>query len=448
MNKFFTILFIPEKTDQVKKLLIPTVYLRVSLILGFFGIFFLCFMIYDYVQVMQQLAENRKLVVENRELRERIQGFTNKLHIVEESMERIQTFATKLRIITNQGSDNTEFLKEKATRDFPGTPMDDHSVTPGTTIQKQLQRPRSPEEKGAHFAHFMHGDHSNCNHEEELKFARWVPHSGARFPSVERDRLWRPGLAIGGPEIELGDSIATVASLSAEPRHLGGKIPDLLRPKNMPKTSESMHEAAVATTELTDSARPKRFKRISELLQSQAESELDRQLNDDFTRLNLALEEMQKLAETVEIDVQDLSSTLLDQKDYLNSMPTLKPSRGWYTSGFGMRLSPYTGRPTMHEGLDIANHYGKAIISPAAGMVSFVGVRPGYGKLVTIDHGYGIQTQYGHVSKFYVKEGARVKRGMKIAAIGSTGRSTGPHVHYEVRVNGIPVDPYFYILND
>lgn len=410
MNKFFTILLIPEKTDQVKKLLIPTIYLRVAMVLGFFACFFLFFMVYDYVKVMQQLAENRKLIVENRELRERIQGFSNKLRVVEDSLERIQTFATKLRIITNQGDDRTESLKEKATRDFPGTPMDDHSVTPGTT-QKQIRRaPLSGEDI------YAHSDHDeNCNH------------SG-----------------MGGPEVPLPlskEQYLQLARLEPEPRNLGGKIPDLLRPEDevaKPETTETKTEVSTEP----------RVSRISELLQSQTEAQLDRRLDDDFSRLDLALNELQRLAESVEIDVQDLGSTLLDQKDYLESMPTLKPTQGWYTSGFGMRLSPYTNQPAMHEGLDIANHYGKYIIAPASGIISFVGVRPGYGQLVTIDHGYGIQTQYGHVSKFFVKEGQRVNRGVKIAAIGSTGRSTGPHVHYEVRVNGIPVDPYFYILND
>src|SRR4029077_15828018 len=120
----------------------------------------------------------------------------------------------------------------------------------------------------------------------------------------------------------------------------------------------------------------------------------------------------------------------------------------WYTSGFGVRSSPFTGKSTMHEGLDLANHIGSAIVAAAAGGVRSAGPRAGYGNLVTINHGYGIQTQYGHISRAYVKVGDKVKRGQKIAAVGNTGRSTGPHVHYEVRVNGIPMNPYYYILED
>jgi murein DD-endopeptidase MepM/ murein hydrolase activator NlpD len=150
----------------------------------------------------------------------------------------------------------------------------------------------------------------------------------------------------------------------------------------------------------------------------------------------------------VELDVQSLTTALLDQKDYLDSMPTLKPTNGWYTSGFGLRNSPFTNKSTMHEGLDLANHVGSTIVAPASGIVTYAGARAGYGNLVTLDHGYGIQTQFGHISRAYVKTGEKVKRGQRIAAVGNTGRSTGPHVHYEVRVNGIPVDPYFYILED
>ena len=409
MNKFFTILFIPEKTDRVRRFLVPAAYLRIAVTLGFIGSFFVAFMIYDYVNVMQQLTENRKLVLENRQLRERVQGFSNKLASVEESLERIQTFSTKLRIITNQGEEDVEQLREKADREFPGVPMDDHSVTPGTD---STDRRFSPEPR--------------------------TDHSATPFPL----QLWSALPAgIGGPSLTLGPPEYLLASNRPVPRHLGGKIPDLLR-TSRPKSSSSRRKKTPTKRLYYPPTR------ISEILQQDADHEVNVELEQEFSKLHRALSDLYTMSKSVEIDIQDLASTLLDQRDYLAAMPTLKPTRGWYTSGFGMRISPYTGIPAMHEGLDIANHYGKTISSPAAGTVSFAGVRPGYGKLITIDHGYGLQTQYGHVSKFYVKEGTRVKRGTKIGAIGNTGRSTGPHVHYEVRVNGIPVNPYFYILND
>lgn len=102
----------------------------------------------------------------------------------------------------------------------------------------------------------------------------------------------------------------------------------------------------------------------------------------------------------------------------------------------------------MHEGLDIANHIGTQIYATANGVVSFAGRKPGYGKTVVIDHGYGLKTWYGHCHRLRVKTGQKVRRGQNIALVGNTGRSTGPHVHYEVRVHGIPVDPLSYILEE
>ncbi|MGZ3662521.1 MAG: M23 family metallopeptidase, partial [Bdellovibrionota bacterium] len=188
-------------------------------------------------------------------------------------------------------------------------------------------------------------------------------------------------------------------------------------------------------------------KRLSDLIREDEEQE-SAALRKDFEKLHLAFDSVLQHELTVELDVESLTTALYDQRDYMNSLPTLKPTNGWYTSGFGVRSSPFTGKSTMHEGLDLANHIGSAIVSAAAGVVTYAGPRAGYGNLVTVNHGYGISTQYGHISKAYVKVGDKVKRGQKIAAVGNTGRSTGPHVHYEVRVNGIPMDPYFYILED
>ena len=119
---------------------------------------------------------------------------------------------------------------------------------------------------------------------------------------------------------------------------------------------------------------------------------------------------------------------------------------GWYTSKFGMRLDPFTGSKVMHSGLDIAAAPGTPIYAPANGVVSYVGYESGYGNLVTIDHGYGVKTRYAHNSEVTVKYGQQVKRGDKIAAVGSTGRSSGYHLHYEVRVNGVAVNPKDYII--
>lgn len=149
-----------------------------------------------------------------------------------------------------------------------------------------------------------------------------------------------------------------------------------------------------------------------------------------------------------EQSLQELQAYFQDQKSLLASTPSLWPARGWVTSDFGSRLDPYTADRVMHQGLDIAAPHGKEVFSPSDGTVVFAGLEGGYGNVIVIDHGYGIKTRYGHLAKILVKSGVKVKRGEKIAAVGNTGRSTGPHLHYEVRVNGIPQNPRKFILEE
>jgi murein DD-endopeptidase MepM/ murein hydrolase activator NlpD len=153
------------------------------------------------------------------------------------------------------------------------------------------------------------------------------------------------------------------------------------------------------------------------------------------------------LLKEVEIHVHELDQHLLDKESFLRSTPTLMPANGHLSSNYGPRMSPYAGRIKMHEGLDIGAAIGTPIVAPADGVVTFSGPKPGFGNFVQIDHGYGVETIFGHASTLAVKKGQRVARGDKIATVGNTGYSTGPHVHYEVRVNGTPVDPLYYVLN-
>ena len=149
----------------------------------------------------------------------------------------------------------------------------------------------------------------------------------------------------------------------------------------------------------------------------------------------------------VEVNVHQLDQHLLDKESFLHSTPTLMPALGHLTSPYGPRMSPYAGRIKMHEGLDIGAPIGTPIVAPADGGVTFSGPKPGFGNFVQIDHGYGVETIFGHASSLSVHKGQKVARGDKIATVGNTGFSTGPHVHYEVRVNGTPVDPLYYVLN-
>ncbi len=143
----------------------------------------------------------------------------------------------------------------------------------------------------------------------------------------------------------------------------------------------------------------------------------------------------------------DLKTHLNEKASVLASTPSIWPVRGWLSSGFGKRKSPFTGLTQKHSGLDIANRTGTAIMAPADGTVVFVGRKSALGKTIIIKHGYGLKTTYGHLNKYNVKRGARVKRGQKIAEMGNTGRSTGPHLHYDVALNGVSVNPMKYILN-
>ena len=150
-------------------------------------------------------------------------------------------------------------------------------------------------------------------------------------------------------------------------------------------------------------------------------------------------------------EFESLLKSLEDQQNLLASTPAIRPiSRGeksWVTSSFGYRRSPFTGQREFHQGFDISTRMGTPILATAEGVVTFVGKKGLLGKTVIVDHGHGMVTRYGHCSKFLKKRGEKVKRWEPIALVGNTGRSTGPHVHYEVRLNGIPVNPYKYILN-
>ncbi len=145
--------------------------------------------------------------------------------------------------------------------------------------------------------------------------------------------------------------------------------------------------------------------------------------------------------------LEDLIEQLHDKANQLASTPSIRPTRGWISSTFGTRISPFTGRRERHMGLDIATEPGKPIIAPADGRVVFVGRKGPLGKTVIVDHGYGVRTLYGHTATIHVKKGDTVARGELIAAVGSTGRSTGPHLHYVVEVKGKSVDPMHYILD-
>jgi septal ring factor EnvC (AmiA/AmiB activator) len=160
------------------------------------------------------------------------------------------------------------------------------------------------------------------------------------------------------------------------------------------------------------------------------------------------LDDLGKKVKVQEQEARALKSYFEDQQALLAAAPSIWPVRGWVTSDFSVRLDPYTGERVMHEGLDIATGMGTPVRAPADGTVVFGGVEGGYGHVLVIDHGYGLKSRFGHLSRIDVKVGQKVHRGDFVAAVGNTGRSTGPHLHYEVRVNGVADNPRKFILEE
>lgn len=168
----------------------------------------------------------------------------------------------------------------------------------------------------------------------------------------------------------------------------------------------------------------------------------------DYATLVVRIDKAVKETQLKEQSVIDLWESLSERQSLLNATPNIKPARGWLTSGFGYRISPFTGKPALHAGLDIAAAPGSPVYAPADGVVTFSSYDESYGKLISVDHGYGVSTRFAHLSQTYVQAGQRVNKWDVIGAVGNTGRSTGPHLHYEVRINGTPVNPRNYILDE
>ncbi len=137
-----------------------------------------------------------------------------------------------------------------------------------------------------------------------------------------------------------------------------------------------------------------------------------------------------------------------EQREVLASTPSIWPLRGYLSASFGNRIDPFTGMRDFHPGIDISVPRGTRVTAPADGVVVFCGTKGGYGNIIAIDHGYGTVTRYGHLDGFNVRPGQRVKRGDVIAFSGNTGRSTAPHLHYEVWVHDQMRNPIEYILDE
>jgi murein DD-endopeptidase MepM/ murein hydrolase activator NlpD len=230
-------------------------------------------------------------------------------------------------------------------------------------------------------------------------------------------------LGIGGqPEVEAADSPGTSAVQEPIPAAL--TAPPIQSPA---PSGEGGTEDPIPSISLTDVPR-------------EPHAAIIRGLEDDLTTLQI-------VAAKQEQSFQELTEAMNHRRAKWASTPSIWPVRGWVTSGFGRRLSPFTGEPAMHRGVDISVPAGTPIVAPANGTVTSAGWDGGLGNAIKITHGYGYETIYGHLNKILVRKGQWVKRGQTIGLVGSTGFSTGPHLHYQVQVNLVATNPLRYILN-
>ena len=161
--------------------------------------------------------------------------------------------------------------------------------------------------------------------------------------------------------------------------------------------------------------------------------------------MSAELSQLKGAASRQEASLQMLIEYFEDKRSLFASTPSVWPVRGWVTSRFGSRISPFSGIQKLHEGIDIAAQTGTPVVASADGVVIKAAFETGYGNMVEISHGYGIKTIYAHNSRINVKAGQRIRRGDVVAYAGDSGSSTGPHLHYEVRLNNLPVNPAKYL---
>lgn len=332
-DKKLTLFLVTNDFGETKKIVIPYSYLKSIALFGGIVLLALTAAFVDYMGLLAQTAENKRLLAENAQLTKQFQVVEGKVQALETSLERVKTFTTKLKLITNvEGEDRSLKLAMGAT-------------PPANQPVQEYDQPVS-----------------------------------------ERGNV---------------DELAKQDAEFAEEKPL-----------------------------------------------NEAKGELAVEERRDYAALAIRIDKTIKESNLREQSVLDLWESLSERQSLLNSTPNIRPAKGWFTSRFGYRVSPFTGRPALHTGLDVEAAPGSPVYAPADGIVTFAGYDEGYGKMITIDHGYGVTTRFGHNAQIYVQVGQKVSRWDVIASVGNTGRSTGAHLHYEVRVNGVPRDPALYILDE
>lgn len=366
MDKYFTIMVVPEREKGVRSFRIPRIVFRGAVFFALLFSVMLAILAYDYWKILSRVYENKHLTIENRQLKEQIQLFQMKVNGLTRDIDRIHIFEKKLRVIT--GLENTDLSD-------PIVPNSQANQTNEEDKEIELRSPQS------------------SNHIEQRS--------------------------------NLNPVRTNLENFQEQPEYL--KLKDLYEKKI---ASEFGLQNSYSYT--------KEWNRL--IKQSFS-------LASDFAEFDYKFGDIKKRVKDLEINIHKLDQYVLDKDSFLRSTPTLLPTKGWITSYYGPRISPTSKRLRMHEGIDIGARTGTPIVAAADGRVIFSGKKPGFGMFVHVDHGYGVESFYAHAKKLYTKKGAIVQRGEHIAAIGNTGASTGPHLHYEIRVNGTPVDPMYYILD-
>ena len=364
MDRYFTVMVVPEREKGVKSFRVPRVIFHGFLFFLISSLILVGILVFNYWNVLRQVYENKHLTIENRQLKEQVQLFQMKINLLSDDIERIQNFERKLRVMT------------------------------GLNIQ-QLQVP-------------LKGDANGQSYEGTKK----------------------------GPKKIAPDQSSLINTPS---------VKDLMQPKVIQnhkryKKIKSLYEQKIASV----------FGFEGQFSFTKQWNELTNKsfyLAEQYAKFDYKFDILKKHADDLEVQIHELDQRFLDNESYLRSTPSILPANGWVTSYYGPRISPITRRLRMHEGIDIGARIGAGIFSPADGIVTFSGTKPGFGKFVKVDHGYGIETVFGHAKKLNVKKGKKVSRGDILAFVGNTGYSTGPHLHYEVRVNGTPVDPLYFVFN-
>lgn len=335
-RKTFTFLITSNRKSQTKSLTLSSSFLKLILTLILFIGVMLSSMAVDYVGLLLESGENKRLKAENASLKRQFQIVETKVKSLENSLERVKSFSTKIKLITDVDSEDRTL---------------NLAMGPNSRSVQQRQ-------------------------DRELK------------DKFGGERGLAEGVDDDENEVFFGN-----------------------RPSDSSK---------------------------GEILKFDLKN---------YATLSIRIDQSLKESNLRQEGVLDLYNKLSKHKSLLKATPTIRPTKGWYTAKFGYHMDPFSGKPVMHKGLDIAAPEGTPVSAPADGVVSHIGYENNLGKVLTIDHGYGLKTRFAHNSQIFVETGQKVSRKDVVAAVGNTGRSQGPHLYYEVRVHGVPVDPLSYIVD-